>query len=95
MFNTFLPEEWVGYDQIAPGYDNVNGNIVYAQLVHRINADISIEEDAEQSLNRKYLIITGDEPIVVIALQPYKLMSELIESVSQAIMKPQDKWSMP
>ena len=30
MFNTFLPEEWVGYDQITPGYDNVNGNIVYA-----------------------------------------------------------------
>ena len=72
MFNTFLPVEWVGYD-------TENGNIIYAQLLHRINTKVSMEEeDIEQSLNRKYLITTGNEPIVVTALQLYKLMSECV-----------------
>jgi len=71
MFSMFLPEEWIGYD-------TENGNIVYAQLLHRINTKVSMEEDTEQSLNRKYLITTGNEPIVATALKFYKLMFESV-----------------
>ena len=37
------------------------------------------------------MIITGDEPIVVTALQLYKLISELIESVPQLESHKSDK----
>ena len=73
MFNNYLPEEWVGYD-------TENGKIVYAQLLHCINTE---EKDAGKLMNRKYLITAGNEPIIVTALQLYKLMSELTESVPQ------------
>ena len=49
------------------------------------------EEDAEQSLNSNHLINTGEEPIVVTALQLYKLMSALIESVPQLESHKSDK----
>ena len=72
MFNTYLPEEWVGY-----GADS--GKVVYAQLLHSADTEAPIEEDALQAMKRKYFITTGNGQIVVTAIQIYKLMSELPE----------------
>ena len=77
MFNYFLPEEWVGYE-------NEDGKIVYAQILHgtEIEASAANEENMEQILQQKYTItIGGDILIEVTVLKLYKFINELKESL--------------
>ena len=80
MLNTYLPEEWVGYDAD-------NGKIIYAQLLYCIDSETTIEKDAGQAMKRKYFITTGNEQIVVTAIQIYKLLSELPELLELESLK--------
>ena len=73
IFNYFLPEEWVGYE-------NEEGKIVYAQILHCTEIDKVSEEDMEQILQQRYIItIGGGEPIEVTVLKLYKFVNELKE----------------
>ena len=54
MFNTYLPQEWVGYE-------TENGKIVYAQLLHCTTECPIEEKSVEQWLKRKFLITTGNK----------------------------------
>ena len=76
MFNYFLPEEWVGYE-------NEDGKIVYAQILHSAELETPREENMEQILQQKYTITIGsDTPIEVMILKLYRFINELKEDFS-------------
>ena len=75
MFNYFLPEEWVGYE-------NEDGKIVYAQVLYRASDETgtSCDVNMEQILQQKYTITIGsDTPIEVAILKLYSFINELKE----------------
>ena len=79
ILNTYFPQEWVGYE-------TENGNVVYAQVLHCIDTEITIKErDVEEWLKRKYFITTGNKTMEVTVLQLYKLMSELSDFAPQEL----------
>ena len=71
LFNYFLPEEWVGYE-------NNDSKIVYAQIIHCTEIDEASQGDMEQILQQTYMVtIGGNEPIKVTILKLYKFIDEL------------------
>ena len=73
IFNYFLPEEWVGYE-------NEDGKIVYAQILHCTDSEPSNEENKHQFLQQTYTITIGvNEPIEVTVIKLYKFINELKE----------------
>ena len=75
MFNYFLPEEWVGYE-------NDDGKIVYAQVLHSTGIEASGEGSMEEILQQKYIINIGSDVVIeVTVLKLYKFINELKESL--------------
>ena len=69
IFNYFMPTEWVGYE-------DKDGRIVYAQILHISDIPASSEETLQQFLQQKYTITTGsDTPIETTILKLFKFRS--------------------
>ena len=71
IFNYFMPTEWVGYE-------NENGRVVYAQILHIGDIPASNEENMEQFLQQKYTITIGsDTRIETTVLKLFKFIYNL------------------
>ena len=78
IFNYFLPEEWVGYE-------NEDGKVVYAQILHCTDSEPSNEENKHQFLQQTYTITIGfNEPIEAIVIKLYKFINELTEPLEDS-----------
>ena len=71
IFNYFMPTEWVGYE-------NENGRVVYAQILHISDIPASSEENLEEFLQQKYTITIGsDTQIETTILKLFKFIYNL------------------
>ena len=71
LLNYFMPTEWVGYE-------DKDGRIVYAQILHISDIPSSSEENMQQFLQQKYTITIGsDTPIETTILKLFKFIYNL------------------
>ena len=61
LFNYFLPEEWVGYE-------NEDGKIVYAQVLHSTGIEASGEGSMEKILQQKYIVTVGSDVLIEVTV---------------------------
>ena len=75
--NYFMPIEWVGYE-------NKDGRVVYAQILHINDVTASSEENLQQFLQQEYTITTGsDTPLIVKVYKLFKFIYYLKEPEEQ------------
>ena len=77
LTNYYMPMEWVGYE-------DKDGRIVYAQILHIGDITASSEENLQQFLQQKYTVTTGgDVQIETTVLKLFKFIYHLKEPVEQ------------
>ena len=75
--NYFMPTEWVGYE-------NKDGRVVYAQILHINDVTASSEENLQQFLQQEYTITTGsDTPLITTIWKLFKFIYYLKEPEEQ------------
>ena len=75
LTNYYMPMEWVGYE-------DKDGRIVYAQILHIGDITASSEENLQEFLQQKYTVTTGgDAQIETTVLKLFKFIYHLKEPV--------------
>ena len=77
VINYYMPMEWVGYQ-------NRDGRVVYAQILHIDDVTASSQENLQKFLQQEYIITTGnDEPFKAKVLELFKFIYHLKEPEEQ------------